>query len=310
MRKFSTYLFNRKSDVRRLSTIPVNTIMAAIRIVLLSLIPPLLLSACSNVPIVSKPDFSSNHYTRRYDGPPARDVDVSHVPDAIPKNEPLSRYGNQPSYQVHGKRYHVMHSSLGFEQRGIASWYGIKFHKALTSSGEPYNMYAMTAAHKSLPLPTYVRVRNLENDRTAIVKVNDRGPFAPNRIIDLSYAAAKHLGMMKKGTAQVEITAIDTRHPSHATAPVQDLTDRPAPSHPVRLYLQAGAFSSIGSAEELQNQIQTVTAHPVFIAESRKNGAPFYRVEIGPLQSVAETDALSNAIANAGFDEPIVRFSS
>ena len=140
-----------------------------------------LLTACSSV-------------TVRKDSAPTGNFDASRVPDAKPRKLPKSRYGNPKSYVVFGKRYHVLNSAEGYNKRGIASWYGTKFHGQLTSSREPYNMYAMTAASPNLPIPTFVRVTNLENGRTIIVKVNDRGPFASNRIIDLSYAAAKKLG--------------------------------------------------------------------------------------------------------------------
>jgi rare lipoprotein A len=135
------------------------------------------------------------------------------VPDAVPKVEPKSRFGNPKSYVVFGKRYHTLTSSEGYDARGIASWYGPKFNHRRTSSGEKYDMYAMTAAHKTLPLPTYVRVTNLDNGRTAVVKVNDRGPFYANRLIDLSYAAARKLGIVAAGTAPVDVRAIDPAHP-------------------------------------------------------------------------------------------------
>jgi rare lipoprotein A len=126
----------------------------------------------------------------------------------VPRYEPPSRYGSPVSYKVFGKRYTTMKSAAGFQQRGLASWYGTKFHGRRTSSGEPYDMYAMTAAHKSLPLPTYVLVHNLDNNRTAIVRVNDRGPFHSGRIIDLSYAAAIKLGVAGTGVARVEIRSL------------------------------------------------------------------------------------------------------
>jgi rare lipoprotein A len=143
------------------------------------------------------------------DGPPDYYVDETKIPNATPKVEPLSRIGNQPSYVVFGKRYYVMRSSKHYREQGIASWYGTQFHTHHTSNGERYNMLAMTAAHKTLPLPTYVQVTNLVNGRQIIVKVNDRGPFEANRLIDLSYVAAKKLGMLGHGTAKVDITAID-----------------------------------------------------------------------------------------------------
>src|SRR3990167_8137983 len=146
-------------------------------------------------------------HTRRGDGPPNYAVDVSRIPNAAPKPEPLAKYGNMHSYKVSGKRYYPMKSSHHFEQTGVASWYGTKFHERRTSSGEKYDMLGMTAAHKTLPLPTYVEVTNLKNHRRIIVKVNDRGPFASNRIIDLSYVAAKKLGIIGRGTTHVRVKA-------------------------------------------------------------------------------------------------------
>lgn len=138
------------------------------------------------------------------------------VPDAKPKIEPLSRYGNRfknnsNSYVAKRKRYRVMSTSKGYRARGLASWYGTYFHGKKTSSGEKYNMYQMTAAHPTLPLPTYARVTNLENGKSVIVKVNDRGPFHSNRLIDVSYVAAAKLGMLGRGTGKVEVISIDPR---------------------------------------------------------------------------------------------------
>lgn len=135
------------------------------------------------------------------------------VPDAIPRLEPRARSGNPPFYSVFGKRYYVLSSSVGYRERGVASWYGPGFHKVRTSTGERYDMYAMTAAHKTLPLPAYVRVTNLQNGRSVVVRVNDRGPFVGNRIIDLSYSAAAKLGMLRNGTAMVDVRTIDPSEP-------------------------------------------------------------------------------------------------
>jgi rare lipoprotein A len=135
------------------------------------------------------------------------------APDAIPRFEPRARNGNPPFYDVFGKRYYVLSSGVGYWERGVASWYGPGFHKIRTSMGEPYDMYAMTAAHKTLPLPAYVRVTNLQNGRSIVVRVNDRGPFVGNRIIDLSYTAAVKLDMLRNGTAFVEVRTIDTSAP-------------------------------------------------------------------------------------------------
>ena len=145
-------------------------------------------------------------------GAPPRTADGGDdIPDAVPKVEPKSRFGNMSSYVVFGRRYYTKGTSRDFRERGVASWYGTKFHGRKTSSGEVYDMHAMTAAHKTLPLPSYVRVTNLENGRTAVVKVNDRGPFVGDRVIDLSYAAATKLGVVRNGTARVEIVSVDPR---------------------------------------------------------------------------------------------------
>ncbi|MBI5448173.1 MAG: septal ring lytic transglycosylase RlpA family protein [Gammaproteobacteria bacterium] len=150
-------------------------------------------------------------HRRSKDGPPPFPVDMSKVKECVPKVEPKSRCGNPSSYVVWGKRYYVMDSSEGYCERGIASWYGMAFHQRRTSSGERFDTTTMTAAHKTLPLPTYVEVTNLNNGRRVIVKVNDRGPFCDSRIIDLSYVAAVKLGVYPRGTARVQVRAIDPK---------------------------------------------------------------------------------------------------
>ncbi|MGB5098829.1 MAG: septal ring lytic transglycosylase RlpA family protein, partial [Porticoccaceae bacterium] len=142
------------------------------------------------------------------DGPPGREADGDY-PDVTPRSEAITGAGNKNPYTVLGKTYHLLPTAAGYREKGVASWYGTKFHGRATSNGEPYDMFAMTAAHKTLPIPAYVRVTNLENGRSAIVRVNDRGPFHDDRIIDLSYAAAKKLGVFDQGTARVEVVAID-----------------------------------------------------------------------------------------------------
>jgi peptidoglycan lytic transglycosylase len=167
----------------------------------LVLIPLLvLLSACGTL------SRSGGYYED--DGPEANPpADVASIPDAVPKREPLADSGNKP-YTVSGKTYYPLADASGYHERGIASWYGRKFKGKRTSSGEPYDMYAMTAAHKTLPLPSYARVRNLHNGRSVVVRINDRGPFLSNRLIDLSYAAAAKLGILGTGTGVVEVDAI------------------------------------------------------------------------------------------------------
>jgi rare lipoprotein A len=163
--------------------------------------------------------------------PPAeRPPPPDSVPDMVPRNEPRSRNGNPPFYDVMGKRYFVLSSSVGYVERGVASWYGPGFHKVRTSTGEPYDMYAMTAAHKTLPLPAYVRVTNLQNGRSIVVRVNDRGPFVGNRIIDLSYTAASKLDMLRNGTAMVEVRTLEA---AVVGAPLTAALAAPPPTPPV-----------------------------------------------------------------------------
>jgi peptidoglycan lytic transglycosylase len=165
-------------------------------------------------------------------GTDRRDVDPDSVPDAVPQVEPYSKYGNPPSYEVYGKRYAVLPSSKGFVQTGTASWYGEDFHGKRASNGETYDMYAMTAAHKELPLPTYARVTNLENGRSVVVRITDRGPFVGDRIIDLSWVAAAKLRLATKGTGLVEVRAIDPLDPDPLPPAVLDTGTRYAAADP------------------------------------------------------------------------------
>ncbi len=194
----------------------------------------LLLSACEHTPTSQTPSASSTdaasataRYPTEVDGAPDIKLDPDTLVDASPRYLPRSRYGNHSPYTVFGKQYEVMEHDQALVQEGIASWYGTKFHGKRTSSWEPYDMFAMTAAHRELPLPTFVRVTNLSNQRSALVKVNDRGPFHSKRIIDLSYAAAVKLGFAEQGTARVRIEAIPmaTLHPVVANRATQAHSD-------------------------------------------------------------------------------------
>ena len=250
----------------------------------------LMLSGCASGPSV--------------DGAPETHVDVASVPDAVPKVEPRSRYGNPPSYAVYGKRYYTLDTSNGYSERGIASWYGTKFHGRRTSSGQAYDMYAMTAAHKTLPLPTYVRVSNLENRRSVVLRVNDRGPFHSDRIIDLSYAAAWKLGILSKGTGYVEIVALD---PS-AREPLSSVAEAaPSPGsepQPVRLYLQTGSFSVRANAEQMRWRMQDVSGGPVEVQLVEIGGRVTYRVRVGPIANVSKADRLAQQILDLGLEAP------
>lgn len=243
------------------------------------------------------------------DGAPTKRLDPAAIADAIPQVEPRSRYGNMRSYVVRGKRYHVMESGQGYQEQGVASWYGTKFHGRRTSSGEPYDMYAMTAAHKSLPLPTYVRVRNLRNGRSIVVKVNDRGPFHDNRIIDLSYAAATKLGILGTGTGLVEVTALDPRQatagkPTAAARPVEPAAAPSLPAKSPDLFIQVGAFSNRFNADRLQQRLQQELEPPVRIQQSQHAGLALFRVRVGPLSDVAQSDAVTRRLAQLGVDNP------
>ncbi len=260
------------------------------------------------------------------DRAPRRPPDVSGVPDAVPRDEPRSRYGNPPSYEVFGKTYHVMDTALGYKERGVASWYGEKFHGRRTSSGEPYDMYAMTAAHKSLPLPSYVQVTNLKNGRSVLVRVNDRGPFVHNRIIDLSYTAADRLGILENGTGLVEVEAITADSPLDAVAIQPDqppqqppapavtaeiklpeppaLVDppKPAPQAPGegQLYVQLGAFADPLNADSLLNTLESEGFEQVRVMAVPHAERMVYRVRIGPLAGIPELDQLAAELAAAG----------
>lgn len=216
-----------------------------------------------------------------HDGAPdGFNPDPSKIRNARPANEPLSRYGNPPSYTVNGQTYVVLKSSEGFVQRGEASWYGTKFHGRNTSSGEPYDMYAMTAAHKTLPLPTYVEVTRTDTGKKLIVKVNDRGPFHPGRIIDLSYAAAHKLGIAGSGTAPVEIRAIDTSGLDLNTTTVML---PPAENGEGIIHVQVAAMGSEQAAEDLAASLRTRQFNSVRIFMTKDNGKTLYRVRIGPI---------------------------
>lgn len=230
------------------------------------------------------------------DRAPKRPPDLSRVPDAVPRAEPKSASGNPAFYEVLGHRYHVLDSASGYRERGVASWYGEKFHGRRTSSGEPYDMYAMTAAHKTLPLPAYVRVTNLQNGKSVIVRVNDRGPFVDNRLIDLSYAAAVKLDMTRSGTAMVEVEAIG---PSSRAEPTQTVS---APLPKGGMFIQAGAFRSRVNAESLVRRIETQVPgeHKVFVRQDRMDGKPIYRVRVGPVAGVEDFDRIVEQMARIG----------
>jgi len=233
------------------------------------------------------------------DSAPKKKIDVETIPNAIPKKEPKSRYGNPKSYVVFGKRYYVMDSSKGYIEKGIASWYGTKFHGRRTSSCETYDMYAMTAAHKSLPLPTYVKVTNLSNDKFIVVKVNDRGPFHENRIIDLSYTAAIKLDIIQKGTGLVEVKAIDPEEPKEDNL----VKDDKISTQDTSFYIQVGTFSKLESAKILKQKLGSFGDNLIKISNVIVSGNTLYRVRIGPFTDTKLSDSIVSKLSDFGIFE-------
>jgi len=272
----------------------------------------LLLVACSGPAVIR-------------DSGPSGPVDVSSIPNAEPRYEVRTRAGNKSPYSVLGKTYRVLPESDGFKERGIASWYGNKFHGRRTSNGEIYNMYGMTAAHKNLPIPSYVKVTNLDNGRSIVVRVNDRGPFHEGRVIDLSYAGASKLDYLKQGTARVEVEALPmaagysdvTTHAfstvSARAAGVKTLPRTAVPEQsqlpaageqaghrlPNNTFLQVGAFSRQLSAQVLQQRVAALTSLPVRLSNSA-GAKSLWRVQVGPMNSNLVVMNLRAALESEG----------
>jgi rare lipoprotein A len=269
--------------------------------VLGGLLVSLLLSSCAGW----KPDQGGKYYAD--DGPPP-DYQDNHIkPDAVPRVEPRSKGGNPDSYVVFGKRYRVLKNSKGFVERGIASWYGKKFHGKRTSNGEIYDMYAMTAAHKTLPIPTYAEVKNIRTGEKIIVRVNDRGPFHDGRIIDLSYAAAQKLGVAATGTGLVEVRAIDplTWQQGKSTEEITRVDIKPdRADRQSKIYIQLGAFSQKGNASALFARAKRNYLYKPFIANGKDSyGNNVYRVRIGPFNGVDHVDSMIARLLDVNFDE-------
>jgi rare lipoprotein A len=221
---------------------------------------------------------------------------VDAIPDAVPRVEPRSPHGNPPFYDVLGRRYFVLTTSDGYVERGVASWYGPTFHGEHTSSGESYDMYGMTAAHKTLPLPTYARVTNLRNGRSIVVRINDRGPFVANRLIDLSYTAAAKLDMLREGTTLVEVRALTPGVPDTLTRTAQN----PSPT----LYVQAGAFADERNARRVVERLHAAGLTNAFILSPVEGTSTrLFRVRIGPVTNVSEFDQLAGRLAALGFTD-------
>jgi len=236
------------------------------------------------------------------DGPSASDLKAADVADAVPRTEPLARYGNHSPYEVFGRTYTVLPSSKGYHKQGVASWYGSKFHGRRTSSGEPYDMHLATAAHKSLPLPTYAEITNLDNGRKVIVKINDRGPFKDDRLIDMSYGAALRLDMIPTGTARVDVRVIDVlADPGRQEALVATRADTPTDSGDGSgTWLQVGAYGQSSGAQKLAGQLERADLFPVSI----HNTDNLFRVWLGPYLSSVEVESVIARVIELGFERP------
>lgn len=240
-----------------------------------------LLSACATAPPPRAPS----------------DAELDRLIDPVPRAEPRSARGNHSPYRVLGRTYRVLPSSRGYIEHGKASWYGRKFHGRPTSTMEPFDMYALTAAHRSLPLPTYARVTNLENGRAVIVRINDRGPFKDDRIIDLSYAAARRLGFTEQGIANVEVRALNPGE--NEPAPIVSGSN---------LYVQAGAFSRLPNAFATVDRLRGAGIADVFLFTDHSGDRPVHRVRVGPLTDELLAEQLRLRITGLGYDSPRLLF--
>jgi rare lipoprotein A len=260
-----------------------------------------LLAACGTAPRApaetpKKPSYYSD------DGPPDRIPDnLADIPNAVPRDEAFHRFANRP-YTVFGRTYVPVVNREPTKERGIASWYGKKFHGQKTSSGEPYDMFAMTAAHPTLPIPSYARVTNLKTGQWVVVRINDRGPFHSDRVIDLSYAAAARIGIAGPGSGMVEVERVfespgpDTQVPQTLPAPVQAIVETPmVVEEPAGLWLQLGAFSSRESAENFREKVAKELSwiHEPVQVFSRES---LHRVRLGPYRNRDEATAIADKV--------------
>lgn len=251
---------------------------------LLPLFGALALVACTS-------NTTTSRYEQAQDAAPLRAIGPEDVADAVPRADPILWVGNKSPYTVNGGTYTVLENHRGYRERGIASWYGTKFHGHETSNGEIFDLYSASAAHKTLPIPCYARVTNLDNGRSVVVRVNDRGPFHSERLIDLSYGAAVRLGYMERGTAPVEVSVID----------VPGVDDRRQATEGHYRYIQLGAFGSEASARRLQGELQGFLAVPVLISPVQSGEALLYRVRIGPVDDQDQLAAVQEELKARGY---------
>jgi len=285
----------------------------------------LLLAACSSTPPPSRSPAPANagRYEMKNDSPVLEALDLSKIKPVIPRVENRTLAGNKSPYTVNGKTYKVLASEAGYSETGVASWYGRKFHGHLTSNGEIYDMFQLSAAHTQLPIPSYARVTNLDNGKSVVVRVNDRGPFHTSRIMDLSYAAATILGYADKGTARIRVEAVLPENGA-VVAAVNPVSNEPfaltrevptveaLANEKQRIddgegaeYLQVGAFGNLESAMNLVARLNKMTPMQVFIkTETAENGATLHKVRVGPLASEMQAEQLVNTVRAASLGTP------
>lgn len=287
----------------------------------LAILTALVLAGCGSAP-TSEPAPSGTDHSSRYtitqDRAPDGNYDVSGLSDAVPVYQAPVRAGNKSPYTVWSKQYSVLDSNDGYVTRGTASWYGEKFHGHKTSNGETFDMYQMTAAHKSLRIPSYAKVTNLSNGRSVIVRVNDRGPFHGDRLIDLSYAAAKKLGYQSHGTAKVEVAAITVKPngsmfiAGEPYGPSGKIPVKAAPSSNKAvaasggLFVQLGSFSNRDPAEKLHDRARSVLDNPVRVRAVDTASGRFHRVQVGPFQDESSARKTQSFLEAKGFSQSIV----
>ena len=282
------------------------------------------LAACSSSPPRSAPEAGSPAAAARVpirgggyykdDGPGENPPDLDRIPDAQPRAERLNRFANNP-YQALGKDYVPLRVGTGYRERGVASWYGRRYHGQKTSSGETYDMYAMTAAHPTLPIPSYARVTNLANGRTVVVRINDRGPFLSDRLIDLSYVAAYKLGYVQAGSAQVEVETVTADSAPLVTAAVQPpaplaepapaVAPLPVSTGPAGVFLQLGAFSVRDNAEQFRAKIYKELAWLTDSMQVNAQGG-MYRLQLGPYRTQEDARVMAERIRAELNLQPVV----
>lgn len=253
-------------------------------------------------------DPNAGRYSMQHDSPQLEPLDLSRIELVQPRREQRTRAGNSSPYTINGRTYHVLDSEEGYTATGNASWYGRKFHGHKTANGEVYDMFQLTAAHRTLPVPSYARVTNLDNGREVVVRINDRGPFHDERVIDLSYAAATLLDYAERGTARVRVEAVLPDGAPLSSA--GDVAQGPSPTTVAASlegeeYLQVGAFSSYEGAQKLVQSLSGVTALPAFIRSEQGNDSrELHRVRIGPVMPGRNLQSLVDSLVEAGLGTP------